>query len=526
VLEALAIGAALLFGLLARSVGLPPLVGFLAAGFALHAADARWDWISDSGVAAVGHVAHWGVLLLLFTVGLKLKLGQIAQPAVVGGGLLHGAVTVAVFAPVIHLAAEVPWTQALLVAVALSFSSTVLAAKLLEGKRELSAFYGRIAIGILIVQDLIALAALAVWGGKSPSPWAFGVLALPLLRPLLLRLLDHCGHDELLVLAGLGLALVLGGMGFSAVGLSGELGALLVGVLVGGHPRARELASTLWGMKEVFLVAFFLQIGLAGLPTLTDWLIAGLLILALPLKTALFLALLLAFKLRARNAFLAALALGAYSEFGLIVAAGVPSLAPWLTPIAMAVAVSFALAAPLNRFAQRLYEACEPRLLGWQRDARHPDEIAPALGHARALVFGMGRTGTAAYDQLQPAMGEVVGLDADPYRIREHQQSGRQAVMADAEDADFWRGVDLGALEVAVLAMDALEAKRVATRQLRARGFRGPIIAHALFADHVALLRADGADEAHLTLHETGRHLATLALERLQGPMAPAATAG
>jgi predicted Kef-type K+ transport protein len=523
VLEALAIGAALLFGLLARAVGLPPLVGFLAAGFALHAADVRWNWISDAGIASVGHIAHLGVLLLLFTVGLKLKIGQIAQPAVVGGGLLHGVVVVALFAPLLVLLAGVGGEEALLVAIALSFSSTVLAAKMLEGKRELSAFYGRVAIGILIVQDLVALAALAVWGGQSPSPWALLLFGLPLLRPLLFPLLDRCGHDELLLLAGLGLALVVGGLGFASLGVSGELGALLVGVLVGGHARARELGNTLWGLKELFLVAFFLQIGLAGLPTASDWLIAGALLLALPLKTALFFVLLLAFRLRARNAFLAALTLGAYSEFGLIVAAGVPALEGWLTPIAMAVALSFALAAPLNRYAPSLYERFEPRLLRWQRDVRHADEVAPALGHARALVFGMGRTGTAAYDQLKQAMGAVVGLDTDPYRIREHQRAGRQAVMADAEDADFWRGVDLAALDVAVLAMDALEAKRVATRQLRARGFRGPIIAHALYADHVDLLRADGADEAHLTLHEAGRHLGDLALRRLEGPSSPAA---
>ena len=521
-LEALGIGAALLFGLLARAIGLPPLVGFLAAGFALHAVDARWDVISEAGIATVGHIAHLGVLLLLFTVGLKLKPGQIAQPAVLLGGLAHGAVVVAVFAPLLVLLAGVGGQEALLVAVALSFSSTVLAAKMLESKRELSAFYARISIGILIVQDLVALAALALWGGKAPSVWALLLLGLPLLRPLLHRLLDRCGHDELLVLAGVGLAVVLGGMGFAALGLSGELGALVLGVLAGGHARARELGQDLWAMKEVLLVAFFLWIGLAGLPTGRDWLIAGLLLLALPLKSLLFFAVLLAFRLRARNAFLAALSLSAYSEFGLIVAAGVAGLHAWLTPMALAVALSFAVAAPLNRHAQRLYERLEPRLVRFQRHARHPDEIAPALGHAEALVFGMGRTGTAAFDALSPSLARVVGLDSDPYRIREHQQAGRAVVMVDAEDADFWRVVDLSSLRVAVLAMDAIEAKRAATRNLRARGFRGPIVAHALYADHVALLRADGVDEAHLTLQEAGRHLGEQALGRLASGAPPA----
>jgi glutathione-regulated potassium-efflux system ancillary protein KefC len=94
----------------------------------------------------------------------------------------------------------------------LSFSSTVLAAKVLEGKRELRAFHGRVAIGVLIIQDLIALVVMSIASGKVPSAWALLVFGLPLMRPLLFRLLDHSGHEELMVLLGLMLALVAGGL--------------------------------------------------------------------------------------------------------------------------------------------------------------------------------------------------------------------------------------------------------------------------------------------------------------------------
>ncbi|MDZ7770461.1 MAG: cation:proton antiporter [Woeseiaceae bacterium] len=155
-----------------------------------------------------------------------------------------------------------------MLAIALAFSSTVLAAKLLEERRELGTFHGRTAIGILIVQDIIALVVLGVWSGQAPNAWALLLLALPLARPVLHWLLDFAGHDELLILMGMLLALVVGGMGFSAMGLSSEIGALLMGALLSNHDRATELSESLWSLKENFLVGFFLQIGMSGLPDL------------------------------------------------------------------------------------------------------------------------------------------------------------------------------------------------------------------------------------------------------------------
>ena len=412
--ETIILSFAFVFGLLVRQVGLPPLVGFLAAGFAINIAAGPLGLPQETG-PILHHVAHLGVLLLLFTVGLKLKLGQIAQPQVIGGALLHFTITVALFTPAAKLLMGVGWETALLLGIALAFSSTVLAAKLLEGKRELGAFHGRTAIGILIVQDIIALVVLAIWSGQTPNIWALLVLGLPLLRPVLHKILDLAGHDEILVLMGMLVALVIGGYGFEAMGLSSEIGALAMGVLLSGHARAGELSRALWSLKEVFLVAFFLEIGLTGLPDGSAMLFALVVGLVLPLKGLLFYALLVGFKLRARSAFLSSLSLTAYSEFGLIVAAGV--LPEYLVPLALAVTVSFVISAPLNRVAHPLYERLEGRLQQFERATMHPDEQPKDLGDATVLIFGMGRTGSAAYDRLQEDGVPPVGLDADTYRI-------------------------------------------------------------------------------------------------------------
>lgn len=307
-IEAVWLAFAFITGILVRPAGLPPLVGYLAAGFALAALGTDLGMPDDSN-SVLGHIAHLGVLLLLFTVGLKLKLRNLIRPEVIGGGLLHFGLSVAVIAPGLYLFLALDGRTAVLLAIALAFSSTVLAAKVLESKRELRAFHGRVAIGILIVQDLIALGVMSIASGQSPSAWALLIFSLPLLRPLLFRLLDVTGHEELLVLFGLLLAIAVGGYGFESVGLSSELGALVFGALLASHPRSKELSDSLWSIKEVFLVGFFLQIGLAGLPDQEQFLFAVGMSLFLPLKGVLFFLLLVLFRLRSRSAFLSALPL-------------------------------------------------------------------------------------------------------------------------------------------------------------------------------------------------------------------------
>lgn len=504
--EALWITFAFVLGLLVKTVGLPPLVGYLGAGFVLSGLAAATG-LTIEATDALDHIAHLGVLLLLFTVGLKLKLRSVISREVVGGSLLHFATTCLVFTPGLHLLMGLEWHTALMLAVALSFSSTVLAAKVLESKRELRAFHGRVAIGILIMQDLIALVVMSLAAGQTPSQWALVVFGLPLLRPLLFRLLDASGHDELLVLLGLLLALVLGGFGFESVGLSSELGALVFGAMLASHPRSQELAKSLWSVKEVFLVGFFLQIGIGGLPDQQALLFALVATLVLPLKGMLFFFLLLAFRLRSRSAFLSSLALTNYSEFGLIVAS--IALPEWLVPLAISVSLSFLVSAPVNRLAHSLYERVGRHLDRFETRERHPDEQPLSLGNTRILIMGMGRTGTAAYDWLVTREANLMGLDSDPAKAEEHQRQGRNVIFADAEDVSFWSGLHMPAVEAVILALGDIEGKLIAARTLRKKGFRGYIVAHTLYADEASLIRAAGANDAYLTMNETGVALAS-----------------
>ncbi|MEM9279290.1 MAG: cation:proton antiporter family protein, partial [Pseudomonadota bacterium] len=493
---------------------LPPLIGFLIAGFAINAAGPALGMPVTTG-PILEYLANLGVLLLLFSVGLKLKLKQIVEPHVVGSSVLHFAISIVIFTPVTWFLFTNSWMTALLVGIALAFSSTVLAAKILESKREMGNFHGRTAIGILIVQDIIALVVLAIFSDKTPGPWALLIFATPLLRPLLHKILDYAGHDEILVLTGMALSLVIGGVGFELIGLKGEIGALVMGVLLSSHPRASELSESLWSLKEVFLVGFFLSIGMSGLPDWDALVFAIVLGVLLPLKGIIFFFLLVAFRLRARTSFLAALSLSAYSEFGLIVAAGLPAANEFLVPLAIALSVSFLIAAPLNRIAHPLFERYESRLSKYERKTRHPDEQPQDIGDADVLIFGMGRTGSAAYDALIDSGHKPIGLDADTYTAKAHIDAGRTVIFADAEDSNFWNNVSLSRIKAAILAMDNVEAKLIATKMLRSKGFSGSIVSHALYEEHAEQIKQAGADQTHLTMREAGRSLANHTIESI-----------
>jgi len=490
-MEAIWITIAFVLGLVFRQFGLPPLVGYLVAGFALSSFDFE-------GGEVLEHMAHLGVLLLLFAVGLKLRIRTILQPEVWGTALLHLTISAAFLGAIIYWLTGLSWQVTLLVAITLGFSSTVMAAKVLEQKRELRAFHGRVAIGVLVFQDLVAVALLSVAVGTTPSPLALLVLGLPVIRPLLNWLLEFSGHEELLILFGLLLAIVVGGFGFEAVGLSSELGALLMGAILAEHRRASELSHALWSIKEILLIGFFLQIGMAGLPTLSAFGIALLFAFLLPLKAALFFFILVRFKLRARSAFLTGLSLASYSEFALIVAAlatkeGLLSQ-DWLVLLAITIAVSFVISAPINRIAHSLYERLEPRLTPFERHDRHPDEQPLALGKAGILIMGMGRVGTGAYDFLTERHERVVGLDSDPDRVARHLKQGRRVLYADSEDPFFWQHLNVSKLRGIMLAMPDPEAKKIAITQLRRRGYDGLISATVTFDDEAEPILAAGGN--------------------------------
>lgn len=517
------VSVAFLLGVLARQIGLPPLVGYLVAGFVLYGAGVEAD-------ETLIHLSSMGVTLLLFSIGLKLHLGDLLKPYIWAVAAGHMGATVVVGALVIHglawflpaLTGAADWASSLAIAFALSFSSTVFAVKILDEKGEGATLYARVAIGILIMQDIAAVVFIALATGKVPSFWALLLLGLLPGRKLLERLMDWAGHSELLVLFGLTLALG-GAQVFDWAGVKGDLGAMLLGVLLSRHARASELSRALLSFKDLFLVCFFLSIGLEGIPRPEIFFLALLLLLFVPLKGILFFWLLTHSQLRARTAFLSGLALANYSEFALIVLSigAAAGLVPkeWVVTSAIVLALSFILAAPLNARAHHLYERYRDRLRRFEARELLAGERAIEVGDARVLILGMGRVGAGAYDALvERGETKLVGIDVDTDTVAAHQQAGRRVLRGSATDADFWSRlrIDGDRVEMVMLALPRQEENLFALGQLRKRGFHGPVAAIAKYADSVEELRKAGTDLVFNLYAEAGSGFANHVRDRIR----------
>jgi len=490
---------AFVLGLIARIAGLPPLIGFLAAGFVLGA-------MGMQNTLLLQEIADLGVTLLLFTIGLKLHLKDLAAPVVWLTASAHMLLTSLVVTLLVLLLGLLglglfsyitPGT-ALLIGFALSFSSTVFAVKIFEAHGEMETIHGRTAIGVLIVQDIFAVVFIAASDGKIPSLWALLLIGLIPLRPLMFRILEKVGHGELLILMGWILPLA-GAALFESVGIKADLGALALGILLAGHAKTKELAKALLGFKDLFLIGFFLTIGMSGN---LSWAALGtallLVALVIPVKTGLYFLLMTRQRMRARSATLASLSLTNYSEFGLIVGAIGMSHSwldyEWLSVLALSLAISFLLAAPLNEMSKQLYRRWRHPLHRFETRKRLPGDEMIRSGKAQVVVFGMGRVGTGAYDCLRAQWGDVVlGIDVNEDYVERHRAAGRDVTQGDATDADFWaRAERSGHVKLALLALNVHESNIAVARLLREQEFGFDLASVARYPDHEEALRELG----------------------------------
>lgn len=504
--------AALALGLAAKALRIPPLVGFLAAGFLLNG-------LGLEPTEFLTAASDLGITLLLFTIGLHISISVFTRTEVWGVAVAHVVLFGSLMSAVIYAGVllevgplgDLDGPGAISLALALSFSSTVFAAKVLEAQGAERSRHGRIAIGVLIIQDLVAVVFLALVDAEArPSIWAVALLALPLLRRPLQRVMQASGHGELLLLFGVLVA--AGGAGlFELVGLKGDLGALAAGLLLAGTAKSEELGRAMDSFKDLFLAGFFVSVGL-GAPMDVGGIVLGLvLLLALPVKAFGFFALFSAARLRSRTAWQSSLDLTTYSEFGLIVVATsvktglMPS--SMLTTAAVAVAASLIVASPIVIRGDSLYLRWKTPLRKWQRNRRLPGDEALDLQPVSVMVFGLGRIGTSAITAVEREFPDkVLGVDVDPEVVAEQEQRGHYVVTGDATDPEFWSRTEgnLGELDWVLLTMSSHEANLSAVHRLRDQGFTGGVLATSLYTDEATELREAGADAVFDVYTEAG----------------------
>ncbi len=523
--DALWILVALVLGLIAKWVNVPPMVGFLAGGFLLNAA-------GQVPTAFVESAADVGVTLLLFTIGLHLSLSVFTRPEVWGVASANLVLFTACITGVLYLGVVVGlgplaglsfWSTASL-GLALAFCSTVFTAKMLEARGSRGSRHGRVAMGVLIIQDVVAVIFLAVVGLEHrPSPWMLALVLLPLARRPLRYIMQFCGHGELLVLYGV-LCAIGGASLFEAVGLHADLGALAFGLLLAGSAKSDELGAKLDGFKDLFLAGFFVSVGLSA-PLEPSGLVLGVLLLfALPLKTLGFYVMFSLARLRSRTSWQAALDLATFSEFGLILVAMEVEvgLMPegMLATVAVAVAGSLFVASPFALNGDHLFTRLGEPLSRLQRPNRLPGDEDLHLRPLKVVVFGLGRLGSAVLATVEAEYpGRVLGVDVNEWVVQEKRKAGLNAVMGDATESEFWwrTGGMLEDLDWVLLSMSAQEANLSAIDQLRTRGYTGRIAATSRYPDQADELRQKGATTVFDVYTEAGAGFAKDLHRRLQG---------
>lgn len=506
------------FGL--KLVGLPPMIGYLIAGFAL-------NFFGFQSTDALQSIANLGITLMLFTIGLKLNVRDLFKKEVWLGSICHALIWVTLINVLLFAVswlglaafADLDWSTQALLAFSLSFSSTVCIIKILEESGEIKTRHGNLAIGVLIMQDIIAVLFLVIATGNLPSIWSLLLLLLFFAKPLWSMILERVGHGELLILSGFLLA--IGGYElFEAVGIKGDLGALIVGMVIATHIKSAEMSKALMNFKDIFLVGFFLTIGFSALPTLELTLSAIMLCLFIPIKFVMFFSLFTLFKLRARTSYLASLVLSNYSEFGLIVVALAVTLgwlsSQWLVVLALAVSFSFVLTGLFYKTSHNQYTKFKDKLKFFERPHRLPeDRYVQPLG-AEIIVIGLGRVGKGAYSSLNNMVGKKVwGMDADAIRISNLKKIGYQAMVGDGEDVDFWAHMDLSQIQLILMALPSIEDICNITEQLQHAGYSGKIASIARYEDEIQPLLDAGSDKVFNFFTEAGIGFAEEGLQLL-----------
>ncbi|NLR94705.1 MULTISPECIES: cation:proton antiporter family protein [Flammeovirga] len=513
--------SAFIAGYIALRLKFPPLVGFLITGFVLH-------YLGIDDTTQIKSLADLGVTLLLFTIGLKLDIKMLIGKHIWLSSLIHNLASSVYFIAALwslqwmglSILQGLSWMQLMLIAFALSFSSTVFAIKTLQEKGVMNAVYGSLAIGVLVMQDIFAVVFMTISSGKMPEVWALLLFALPLLRPLFFKILDSVEHGEMLVLFGVFMALVVGAGLFSLVGLKADLGALIIGVLLSSHKKASELSKALFNIKELLLVFFFLDIGLTASITLNSLLFAIALVILLPIKGWLYFQIFDRFNFRIRTSVFGSLILMNYSEFGLIVG-GLAYKMGWLpgellVSIAIAVSLSFLISSPINNWSNEVYLG----LSQFKKEGNRLNSMDKMIdiANAKILVVGMGRIGSGVYDEMQKQFGGLVlGVEVNEHTVEKQLNEGRNVIQGDAVDNDLWERINnLDAIELIFFAMPHHHANELGARQLQKMNYTGKTTAIVEFNDQVQPLKQLGVNAVFNVYREAGKGFAQHAIEEFQ----------
>ncbi len=507
-------------GLLLRQ---PLVVAFIATG--IIAGPDVLHIVSDA--QNIDLLAEIGIAALLFLVGLKLdvqivrKLGAVAVATGLGQ-----VVFTAVFGFLICLALGIDFITSVYIGVALTFSSTIIIVKLLSDKREVDSLHGRIAIGFLIVQDIVVVLAMITLstigvgtGGSQAGFGVIGVLASGVLlvgavalfiRFLAEPLLRHIAKmPELLVTFAIAWAVF-----FAAtcdwIGLGKELGGLLAGVSLATTSYRDAVASRLSSLRDFLLLFFFIDLGMGlSLGSLGEQIPSAMLLSAFVLigNPLIVMAIMGYMGYRKRTGFLAGLTVAQISEFSLIFMAMGVTLGhvadASIGLVTLVGLVTITLSTYMILYSHTLYGWFEPFIGYFERATPHREEdTGPPVGESfDVILFGVGRYGRELARVLHEGGARVLGIDFDPEALEDWRRRGLPGIYGDAADPEFAVSLPLENVRWLIIATPWVgpsvvhdDGRLVLMREIREAGFAGKVAIRSHDAADAELLQKAGAD--------------------------------
>ncbi|CAA0105560.1 Iron transporter MagA [BD1-7 clade bacterium] len=514
----------------------PLIVAFIAVGILVGPSALGWVQTNDQ----VDLLAKMGIALLLFLVGLKLDIHIIRSmgPVAVFAGLGQVLFT-SVFGFLIALGLGLVVTAAVYVAVALTFSSTIIIVKLLSDKREIDQLHGRIAIGFLIVQDIvvilvmIALTALGESSGQTLGQQAITILVngtlfllgiAAMMRFVLTPLLRQLAKSsELLILFAIAWAVSLAALGVQ-LGFSKEVGAFLAGISIASTPYREVIGARLTSLRDFLLLFFFIDLGVGlDLSTLGAQVLPALLLSAFVLigNPLIVMVILGTMGYRKRTSFLAGLTVAQISEFSLILAAlglsqGYIS-ADTMGLITLVGLITISLSTYMIIYSEALYRYLSRWLSPFERHLPTQsldEEGGNENASADAVIFGLGRIGTQLSEQFASNGCSVLGIDIDPQRIRQNRKTLIQAQFGDMGSPEFIAHLPLESTRFVIATTRELPDILAMISTLGDTGYQGEIVAFVDSDAEAEFLRDKGC---HITFN-AHRGAANLLFEQLNLP--------
>jgi Kef-type K+ transport system membrane component KefB len=482
-------------------------------------------------------LAKIGIALLLFVVGLRLDLhlirtmGRVALATGLGQVIFTSLVGY-----FLAVALGMEPVTALYVCVALTFSSTIIIVKLLSDKREIDMLHGRIAVGFLIVQDIvvvlvmIGLSAYGIAGASEQLGYTLLFLllkgaallagvALPM-RYVLPHLLHYLARSlELVVLFAIAWALFLAILG-DTLGFSKEVGAFLAGISLASTRYREAIGTRLVSLRDFLLLFFFIDLGaqldlkLLGLQIGPSLVLSLFVLIGNPLIVMMIMGFM---GYRKRTGFLAGLTVAQISEFSLILAALGVSLGH-IGPEALGLVtlvglITICLSTYLILFSQPIYQRLAPWLGLFERRVpfREKEEaVAPA---ADVILFGLGRYGNHLARHLMEQKLKILGVDYDRQLVAAWQREGLPARYGDAEDPEFPTTLPLGRAQWVVSTIPQLDVNLSLLDALQHNGFPGRKAFTAHSRRDAEILQESGADLILTPFAHAAREAADILIE-------------